>query len=258
MANEEFKQILTRQLQAFNAQTVAEFDWLADEYCSASYVLHDPSLHDFGIGPEPVKQFMHSVVENAPDVHIVLEDLIGEGDKVAARFSVHSTKRDTGKPEITEVMGISRFAGGKIVEEWQLGVPVSQPESLEDNKKTIQRWYEATNTHDLSLIDLAADEIFAPDYFVHDDPDFQDLGCGPETMKKMMRQIIKDYPDLHIALDDVMAVGDQVAYRGEITGMHSTTGETLRLQMICMSRFAGDKRVEEWAVAVPLPTPMKA
>jgi hypothetical protein len=36
---------------------------------------------------------------------------------------VSSTDAATGKPKRFLVMGISRFAGGKMVEEWKIGVP---------------------------------------------------------------------------------------------------------------------------------------
>jgi hypothetical protein len=43
-----------------------------------------------------------------------------------ALLEVHRTDSLTGKPMHTLVMGISRFAGGKIAEEWQLGVPAAE------------------------------------------------------------------------------------------------------------------------------------
>jgi predicted SnoaL-like aldol condensation-catalyzing enzyme len=111
-----------RPLELFKSESVAEFDQLVDEMFSSDYTLHDPSMPNFGTGPGAVKQFMHSVIENTPDVHIVVQDVIAEGDKVAVRFTVYGTNKSTGKPEVTEVMCFSRYSDGKIVEEWQLGV----------------------------------------------------------------------------------------------------------------------------------------
>jgi len=125
MSNEEFKKMAIRPLEVFSAKTVAEFDRLADEMFAPDFVLHDPGMPDFGKGPEALKRFMHRVVERQPDVHIVVEDVIAEGDKIATRFSVYATQPSTGQPEVTQEICISRFSNGKIVEEWQLGVKMT-------------------------------------------------------------------------------------------------------------------------------------
>ncbi len=127
MTSDENKKMIARQLSAFSSTSVAEFDRLTDDLVATNYVLHDPSMPDFDTGPEAVKQFMHAMIENTPDVHIVIEDMFAEGDKVATRFTVHATNTSTGKPEVMEVMVISRFSNGKCVEEWELGVQMPTP-----------------------------------------------------------------------------------------------------------------------------------
>lgn len=124
MEIEEFKKMAIRPLEVFNSQSVAEFDRLADEMFAPDYILHDPGMPNFGTGPAALKRFMHQVVENQPDVHIVVEDVIAEGDEIAIRFSVYATEPSTGKPVVTQAMSISRFSNGKFVEEWQIGVKV--------------------------------------------------------------------------------------------------------------------------------------
>ena len=124
--------------------------------------------------------------------------------------------------------------------------------SSEENIKTVIHWMEVVNQKDLDAIDKLADEIYAADYVYHD-PGFPNFEPGPEPIKQFIRQILKDYPDLHSATEDIFAVSDKVASRGVITGMHATTGETLNLQWIGISRFSGGKIVEEWQVEVPVP-----
>jgi predicted ester cyclase len=60
-----------------------------------------------------------------PDSHFMLEDLIAEGDKVVQRYTIRGTHRGnfmgvpaTGKVVTFTGIVISRFAGGKFVEEW--------------------------------------------------------------------------------------------------------------------------------------------
>jgi predicted ester cyclase len=61
-----------------------------------------------------------------PDFHVVIEDMVEEGDRIAFRLTVRGTHRGdlagvapTGRSVIVSTIIISRFAGGKCVEEWQ-------------------------------------------------------------------------------------------------------------------------------------------
>jgi predicted ester cyclase len=74
---------------------------------------------------EAAKQEAADFRQGFPDVRSTIEDLIAEGDKVAARWMAHATHqgeymgiRPTGKE--VEFTGISvyRIEGGKIAESW--------------------------------------------------------------------------------------------------------------------------------------------
>lgn len=61
------------------------------------------------------------------DLHFVIEDLIGEGDKVVVRFTVGGTndgpfmgRPPTGKPARWDGVTITTFKDGKFIEEWVL------------------------------------------------------------------------------------------------------------------------------------------
>ena len=61
-----------------------------------------------------------------PDLHVTIEDLVAEGDKVAARRSYEGTHRGellgipaTGKPVQMGGISIFRMALGKITEHWE-------------------------------------------------------------------------------------------------------------------------------------------
>ena len=62
---------------------------LADEVLAGNYVYHFPT-HDIH-GPEGFKKFVTSMRTAFPDLHVTIEDLIGEGDKVAARVIMQGT-----------------------------------------------------------------------------------------------------------------------------------------------------------------------
>src|SRR5688572_5312448 len=57
-----------------------------DELTATDFVDHDPfnPSHDI----EGVRQFTKSVRSAFPDVHFTVDDLLAEGDKVVARFTV--------------------------------------------------------------------------------------------------------------------------------------------------------------------------
>jgi steroid delta-isomerase-like uncharacterized protein len=76
-------------------------------------------------GPESLKPFVRNLRDAFPDMHIDLEDMIAEGDKVAIRFRVTGTHEGSGlgfppthkKIDITG-MTIIQFANGKLLHGW--------------------------------------------------------------------------------------------------------------------------------------------
>ena len=76
-------------------------------------------------GPEGFKPFFESFRNTFPDLQIVVEDTVVEGDKIAARCSVRGTHAGEGlgvaatnQPVVFTGMTIVRVKDGKIVEAW--------------------------------------------------------------------------------------------------------------------------------------------
>jgi predicted ester cyclase len=74
-------------------------------------------------GPDGFKQFATMFRNAFPDLHITVEDMIAEGDKVATRETLRGTHKGdlmgiaaTGKKVTFSGTVIIRFAGGKEVE----------------------------------------------------------------------------------------------------------------------------------------------
>jgi steroid delta-isomerase-like uncharacterized protein len=100
---------------------------VVDELFDPDYVLHDPGVPGGELrGLEAFKAQWVSMLRTAfPDLRIVIEDQVAEGDKVASRYTGSGTNQGElrGFPPTNnrvEVTGTitSRFADGKIVEEW--------------------------------------------------------------------------------------------------------------------------------------------
>jgi steroid delta-isomerase-like uncharacterized protein len=121
VSTEENKALVRRIYDVHNKHNLAA---LEDLY-TRDYVVHStgvfPDLDRAGL-----KQLMPAVWTAFPDMHYVVEDMIAEGDKVATRLTFRGTHQGelmgippTGKVVRVTGIYISRFAGGKCVEDWR-------------------------------------------------------------------------------------------------------------------------------------------
>jgi steroid delta-isomerase-like uncharacterized protein len=88
-------------------------------------------------GAELLKQLFARLHGAFPDLHITIDDLIAEGDKVVARDTVTGTHQGeymglspTGKSITYNEIFICRFAGGRIAETWGVVDVLSQLRQL--------------------------------------------------------------------------------------------------------------------------------
>ena len=128
MSTEANKAVILHEVEVYNAvvasKDVTALDRMFDESFTDDFVNHQiPSVPDLAPGREATKQMWHRLFEmyaNA-DAHISMpEHLIAEGDMVAELRRGHFTDPATGKRVSNVIIRISRFAGGKIAEAWQL------------------------------------------------------------------------------------------------------------------------------------------
>ena len=94
---------------------------VADEVLAGNYIYHFPT-HDIK-GPEGFKEFIAMMRTAFPDLHVTIEDLIAEGDTVAARFIMRGTFKGemmgtapTGRQLTFPEAVFIRFESGKEVE----------------------------------------------------------------------------------------------------------------------------------------------
>ena len=97
---------------------------LLDELLAPTYVLHLPGSPPIS-GIEPAKQLMVAYTTAFPDLQLITEDLIAEGDKVAIRNIWHGTHQGTfqglpptGKHVTFTGSDIFHCVDGKIAEQW--------------------------------------------------------------------------------------------------------------------------------------------
>ena len=120
--SEENKAVVRRQEEEIFTQGNLD---AADEIYAPNYVGHDPSNPEDIRGLEAAKQAAADYREAFPDLQVTVEDLIAEGDKVAARVRFSGTHQGeldgiapTGRRVDCTGIVISRIEGGKIAEDW--------------------------------------------------------------------------------------------------------------------------------------------
>jgi len=120
MSIEENKNIVRRYQEAYNKN---DFDALAE--LVAADVLTPNIISGMPPGLEGAKVVHQTTLIGMPDYHTVIEDLIAEGDKVAARVTMTGTHTGdfwgippTGRRVNLTAIYIVRIKDGKIVEHW--------------------------------------------------------------------------------------------------------------------------------------------
>jgi steroid delta-isomerase-like uncharacterized protein len=119
---EENKAQFRRVLDIINSGTLDK----TDEVIASNYVYRSPGSPEMR-GPEGFKQLISMYRAAFPDMTMVIDDMLAEGDKVAVRWTATGTHRGelmgipaTGKRVTGSGLIISRFAGGKVVEDHEV------------------------------------------------------------------------------------------------------------------------------------------
>jgi steroid delta-isomerase-like uncharacterized protein len=121
MSAKDLKALTRRFIEEWNKGKAAAMA-VIDEMYATNFVSHgDEDIR----GIKNVKQSTSEEFSAFPDLHFTIDDMVAEGDKVAARITMTGTHKGeymgappTNKKITIRAIAIERFAGGKIVEEW--------------------------------------------------------------------------------------------------------------------------------------------
>jgi steroid delta-isomerase-like uncharacterized protein len=123
--------------------------------------------------------------------------------------------------------------------------------TLEENKKLIRDHYEAfVHRRDAE----AVRNQLAPDFVDHEMP--PGMPPGPEGALRWTEMLHQAFPDMRIAIEDIIAEGDRVAVRASWTGTHrgslpmldlAPTNRSFVLKGMVFWRISGDRIAERWA-----------
>lgn len=98
---------------------------LIDEFVADDYVEHNTASPEDIRGPDGYRANVEMVRAAFPDMEVIAEDLVAEGDRVAYRYTIIGTHQGalmgiepTGKEVEIAGMGIARIEDGTLVESW--------------------------------------------------------------------------------------------------------------------------------------------
>jgi len=121
------------------------------------------------------------------------------------------------------------------------------------NRATFSRFHDATNSGDVELIWKTIDEVVDPNVLFH--APVPTHATGAQALKQVWAVLLRAFPDIHVAVEDVIAEGDKVVYRNTVTGTHqgeyralAPTGKFITYNEIFIVRFTAGRIAEIWGV----------
>jgi len=116
MTSEDAKTFVRRHFEEFvNRQDLSA----ADRNFAADYQEHGSDVPP-GLPPGPAgpKQYLAAAFRRFPDIHVMIEDIIAEGDKVVVRNRWRATDSETRQKIEFGGIVIWRISDGKLAERW--------------------------------------------------------------------------------------------------------------------------------------------
>jgi predicted ester cyclase len=109
------------------------------------------------------------------------------------------------------------------------------------------------NTGDVDAVARTIDEFVLPDAQIRTP---LPIGAtGAEKLKQVWSMLFSVYPDLHVAVDDLIAAGDKIVVRNTVTGTQrgefmgtAPTGKSVTYNEIFIFRFVDGRVAETWGV----------
>jgi steroid delta-isomerase-like uncharacterized protein len=124
---------------------------------------------------------------------------------------------------------------------------------MDSNKAAFGRLHDAMNSGDAEIMAKTIDEVAHPDLRFATPLPME--ATGAEAMKEVFTRLWRAFPDLHVAVEDLIAEGDKIVIRNTVTGTNNgeymgrpPTGRPVRYNEIFIFRFENGRIVETWGV----------
>lgn len=116
MTHEEAKEFVRWHFEEFVNRKNLD---IADRNLAPEFVDHGSDVPpNMPPGPAGAKAYVGSALKKFPDLHVTVNDAIGEDDKVVVRNTWRATDPATGKPMQFSGIVIWRIAHRQLVERW--------------------------------------------------------------------------------------------------------------------------------------------
>ena len=119
--------------------------------------------------------------------------------------------------------------------------------SKEENLAVFGKFAEAVNTGNFDLFA----EAVAPECVDHDPAPGQEP--GPEGYRTLFSGLREGFPDMHVAVETMVADEESLAFAYTLTGTHTgqlmgiaPTGSRVRIRGMQISKFRNGKMIERW------------
>lgn len=126
-------------------------------------------------------------------------------------------------------------------------------DEAESNKAAVSRFHDAMNAGGAELVGKTVDEFVAPDAKIR--TPLPVGATGAEALKVVFGRLYAAFPDLHVAIEDLIAEEDKVVARNTVTGTHRgefmdlpPTGKAVTYNEVFIFRLAGGRITETWGV----------
>ena len=121
------------------------------------------------------------------------------------------------------------------------------------NKATLTRFQDALSSGDWDLASKTIDDVVEPDALIRTPLPIE--ATGAELLKEVFARLHRAFPDLHVAVEDLIAEGDKVVARNTVTGTHQgeymglpPTGKSITYNEIFIVRLADGRIAETWGI----------
>ena len=125
------------------------------------------------------------------------------------------------------------------------------PEKTAASKMTVEEMKDFVRRHFEDFVNRrnldVADVNFTPD-FVDNGADVPPgMPPGPSGAKQYVGSALERFPDMHVAIEDIIAEDDKVVVRNTWTGTDRVSGKRIRFSGIVIWRIKDGKLAERWA-----------
>jgi len=121
------------------------------------------------------------------------------------------------------------------------------------NKAAFRRFSDAVNSGNMELVSQTIDQLVEPN--AHIRTPLPSAATGAALLKEVFSRLHRAFPDLHLTIEDLVAVREKLVARDTVTGTHkgdymgvAPTGRFITYDEIFICRFANGKIAETWGI----------